>query len=85
MRTMQGEKKCRLVGGPGDGWSGEYRDIGQDVAYFDFGCGLPIYVYRLDTTATGKVTVWRWDKHESNQRAVDFGMSANTGERGIGT
>jgi hypothetical protein len=85
VQTIHGSKKCRLLGGPGDGWSGDYVDTGQDVAYFDFGSGLPIYVYRLDVTAfkPGEQTVWRWDKKESNQRAVDFGMSATSGERGV--
>lgn len=78
-----GFRKCRLMGGPFAGWSGDYFDTGQDVAEFGDGAERACYVYRLDPNeSTRDATVWKYDAQESERRIRAAGL-IGVGTRGV--
>lgn len=80
---MRGTRACRFVGGPMDGWQGEYVNTGQEVSFFGDGAERGCYVYRLDKhTADHAMTVWRFDGKESTRLLRAAGL-VNAGESGV--
>lgn len=74
-------RACRLDGGPFDGWTGEFVDQGQEVAYFGQGAEHGCYVYRAKHKE-GAVHVWKYDAEETEKRLRAAGL-VGVGKAGV--
>lgn len=80
---MRGQRACRFVGGPMDGWQGDYVNTGQEAAFFGEGAERGCYVYRLrKDSADLAMTVWVFDGKESTRLLRAAGL-VNAGESGV--
>lgn len=81
MEMLRGTRKVRLVGGPMDGWVGDYVDNGQDRAVFAMGGPDPVFLYVKQDDA--KVSTWRYDTAASNALIRQAALAADVRDRGV--
>jgi hypothetical protein len=74
MNIIKGTRKCALVGGPWDGYQGDFIDNGQRQADFKG------FIYVRGNESRNHVT-WKYDAEQTDRLMVQKGIHPRTGER----